>query len=220
MKLRCFVVIDLKKGEFKPEYAGKMNFYLSVVDDQLRHKSDAPSIGLILCQDRNHIIAEYALRGVSKPIGVSEYELTRSLPPEPASPPCRQWRRSKPNSPNPHQCKPRLPKASKKAAKNKNAGHQKSHRRRTASEMTQREKNAIFAHPISRKRGTERGKCKVPLRNWLLFESKVLAWAVHSPVPRWGAFPVSGSRSEGQRNVYLCRRGYTACSGEGVHGEC
>jgi hypothetical protein len=81
LRLRCFVVIDLKKGEFKPEYAGKMNFYLSVVDDQLRHESDAPSIGLILCQDRNHIIAEYALRGVSKPIGISEYELTRALPP-------------------------------------------------------------------------------------------------------------------------------------------
>jgi len=81
LKLRSFVVIDLKTGEFKPEYAGKMNFYLSVVDDQLRHESDAPSIGLILCQDRNHIVAEYALRGVSKPIGVSEYELTRALPP-------------------------------------------------------------------------------------------------------------------------------------------
>lgn len=80
LKLRCFVVIDLKKGEFKPEYAGKMNFYLSVVDDQLRHEADAPSIGLILCQDRNHIVAEYALRGVEKPIGISEYELTRALP--------------------------------------------------------------------------------------------------------------------------------------------
>jgi hypothetical protein len=80
LKLRCFVVIDLKKGEFKPEYAGKMNFYLSVVDDQLRHATDTPSIGLILCQDRNHIVAEYALRGVSKPIGVSAYELTRALP--------------------------------------------------------------------------------------------------------------------------------------------
>lgn len=80
LKLRCFVVIDLKKGEFKPEYAGKMNFYLGVVDDKLRHEADAPSIGLILCQDRNHIVAEYALRGMSKPIGVSEYELTRALP--------------------------------------------------------------------------------------------------------------------------------------------
>lgn len=80
LKLRCFVVIDLKKGEFKPEYAGKMNFYLSVVDDQHRHQTDAPSIGLILCQDRNHVIAEYALRDMDKPIGVSEYELTRALP--------------------------------------------------------------------------------------------------------------------------------------------
>jgi predicted nuclease of restriction endonuclease-like (RecB) superfamily len=81
-KLRCFVVIDLKTGKFKPEYAGKMNFYLSVVDDRLRHDTDSPSIGLILCQDRNHVVAEYALRGVSKPIGVSEYELTRALPPD------------------------------------------------------------------------------------------------------------------------------------------
>jgi predicted nuclease of restriction endonuclease-like (RecB) superfamily len=80
LKLRCFFVIDLKKGEFKPEYAGKMNFYLSVVDDRLRHASDAPTIGLILCQDRNQIIAEYALRGMDKPIGISEYELTRALP--------------------------------------------------------------------------------------------------------------------------------------------
>jgi predicted nuclease of restriction endonuclease-like (RecB) superfamily len=80
LKLRCFVVIDLKKGEFKPEYAGKMNFYLAVVDDKLRHETDAPSIGLILCQDRNQIVAEYALRGASSPIGVSEYELTRALP--------------------------------------------------------------------------------------------------------------------------------------------
>lgn len=81
LKLRCFVVIDLKTGEFKPEYTGKMNFYLGVVDDQLRHEADAPSIGLILCQDRNHIIAEYALRGANKPIGISEHELTRALPP-------------------------------------------------------------------------------------------------------------------------------------------
>jgi hypothetical protein len=72
--------LDLKKGEFKAEYAGKMNFYLAVVDDKLRHDTDAPSIGLILCQDRNQIVAEYALRGKTSPIGVSEYELTRALP--------------------------------------------------------------------------------------------------------------------------------------------
>ncbi len=82
LKLRCFVLVDLKKGVFKPEYTGKMNFYLSVVDDRLRHDSDAPSIGLILCQDRNHIVAEYALRGVNRLIGVSQYELTRALPPD------------------------------------------------------------------------------------------------------------------------------------------
>lgn len=80
LKLRCFVVIDLKKGQFKPEYAGKMNFYLSAVDDKLRHDADNPSIGLILCQDRNQIVAEYTLRGTNKPIGISEYELTRALP--------------------------------------------------------------------------------------------------------------------------------------------
>jgi len=80
LKLRCYIVIDLKKGEFKPEYAGKMNFYLGVVDDKLRHSADRPSIGLILCQDRNRIVAEYALRGMTKPIGISEYELTRALP--------------------------------------------------------------------------------------------------------------------------------------------
>lgn len=67
-------------GQFKPEYAGKMNFYLGVVDDRLRHSSDAASIGLILCQDHNQIVVEYALRGLNKPIGVSEYELTRALP--------------------------------------------------------------------------------------------------------------------------------------------
>ncbi|SRR5579883_1023557 len=81
LKLRCYVVIDVKTGEFKAEYSGKMNFYLSVVDDQLRHCSDAPSIGLILCQERDQIVAEYALRDVNKPIGISEYELTRALPP-------------------------------------------------------------------------------------------------------------------------------------------
>ena len=82
LKLRCYVVIDLNRGEFKPEYAGKMNFYCSVVDDKLRHESDQPTIGLILCQQPNRILAEYALRGMDKPIGVSSYELTRALPSE------------------------------------------------------------------------------------------------------------------------------------------
>ncbi len=80
LKLRCFVVIDLKVGPFRAEYAGKMNFYLNAVDDRLRHASDQPSIGLILCQDKNRVVAEYALRGIKKAIGVSEYQLTRALP--------------------------------------------------------------------------------------------------------------------------------------------
>lgn len=80
LKLRCFVVIDLKVGPFKPEYAGKMNFYCNVIDDRLRHESDNQTIGLVLCQDRKKVVAEYALRGMTQPIGISEYELTRALP--------------------------------------------------------------------------------------------------------------------------------------------
>ncbi len=80
LKMRCFVVIDLKKGDFKPEYSGKMNFYCSVIDDTLKHKNDEPTIGLILCENKNKIIAEYALKNNTQPIGVSEYEFTKSLP--------------------------------------------------------------------------------------------------------------------------------------------
>lgn len=79
-RLRCYVVIELKRGQFKPEYAGKMNFYCTVVDDVLRHEHDNPTIGLILCQTHNRVVAEYTLKNVNTPIGVSEYELTRSLP--------------------------------------------------------------------------------------------------------------------------------------------
>ena len=82
VKLRCYVVIDLKASEFKPEYAGKMNFYLSAVDDLLRHPDDKPSIGLILCKTQNRIMAEYALRDINKPIGVSLYDLQKALPAE------------------------------------------------------------------------------------------------------------------------------------------
>lgn len=82
LRLRSFVVVDLKIGPFKPEYAGKINFYCNVVDNQMRHETDNPTIGLILCQDKKRVLAEYALRGMSKPIGISEYELTRSLPEE------------------------------------------------------------------------------------------------------------------------------------------
>lgn len=79
-RLRCFVVFDLKIGEFQPEYAGKMNFYLSALDERLRDAQDQPSIGVILCRTKNRIIVEYALRDLSKPIGVSAYQLTQSLP--------------------------------------------------------------------------------------------------------------------------------------------
>lgn len=81
-RLRCWVVLDLKMREFTPEYAGKMNFYLNVVDDQLRDAHDNPSIGLILCRSKNAVVAEYALRGVANPIGVAEYRVTTTLPAE------------------------------------------------------------------------------------------------------------------------------------------
>ena len=80
LKLRSFIVIELKKGDFKPEYAGKMNFYCSAVDDLLKHPTDHATIGLILCQTKDRILAEYALWDIHKPIGISEYELTRTLP--------------------------------------------------------------------------------------------------------------------------------------------
>lgn len=85
LQLRCYVVIDLKIGKFSPEDAGQMNFYLSAVDDLLRHKDDAPSIGLILCKSKNEVVAEYALRDVNKPIGVATHltrEIEASLPEE------------------------------------------------------------------------------------------------------------------------------------------
>ena len=82
LKLRCFVVIDLKMKKFTPADAGQMNYYLSAVDDLMRHPSDAPTIGLILCKSKDRIKAEYALRDINKPIGVSEWQtkLVESLP--------------------------------------------------------------------------------------------------------------------------------------------
>ena len=82
IRLRCFVVIDLKVVEFEPEFAGKMNFYLSVVDDQIKTAQDQPSIGIILCKNKNKLEVEYALHGMNKPIGVSEFTLTQALPQE------------------------------------------------------------------------------------------------------------------------------------------
>ena len=80
LHLRCFVVVDLKVDDFKPEYAGKMNFYLSAVDDTLRHPDDAPTIGMILCKGKNAVIVEYALRDAVKPMGVAEYRISSTLP--------------------------------------------------------------------------------------------------------------------------------------------
>ncbi|MEH1825421.1 MAG: PDDEXK nuclease domain-containing protein [Nostoc sp.] len=80
LRLRCYIVIDLKIEEFKPEYSGKMNFYVSAVDDLLRHSDDQPTIGIILCKSKNKVIAEYSLRDMHKPIGVSLYQLKNTLP--------------------------------------------------------------------------------------------------------------------------------------------
>ena len=82
LNLRCYVVIELKTGEFKPEYAGQLNFYLSAVDGLIKQEQDNPTIGLLLCKSKNNLVAEYSLKDMSKPIGVSEYRITSSLPAE------------------------------------------------------------------------------------------------------------------------------------------
>ncbi|MDF3834086.1 PDDEXK nuclease domain-containing protein [Cupriavidus basilensis] len=81
LKLRCYVVVELKTTPFKPEYAGQLNFYLSAIDTQLKAADDRPSIGLLLCKENNRLVAEYALRGMAKPMGVAEYQLLREIPP-------------------------------------------------------------------------------------------------------------------------------------------
>ncbi|MCC7142225.1 MAG: DUF1016 family protein [Candidatus Eisenbacteria bacterium] len=80
LKLRAFVVIELKTTDFKPEYAGKLNFYLSAVDDMLRHPDDQPSIGLIICKGKKGLVAEYALRDMGKPMGIARLSLSDALP--------------------------------------------------------------------------------------------------------------------------------------------
>jgi predicted nuclease of restriction endonuclease-like (RecB) superfamily len=80
LKLRCYVVLELKAGAFKPEYAGKLNFYLSAVDALMKHDNDNPSIGLILCKDKKKFVAEYALKDMTKPVGVSEFRLSEAVP--------------------------------------------------------------------------------------------------------------------------------------------
>ena len=80
--LRCLVAIDLKIGKFIPEYAGKMNFYLNLLDDKVKLQEENPSIGLILCKEKDNIVVEYALRNITKPVGVAKYYLTKKLPHE------------------------------------------------------------------------------------------------------------------------------------------
>jgi len=82
LKLRCYVVVELKATAFKPEYAGQLNFYLSAVDGLLKHEHDQPTIGLLLCKSQNRVVAEYALKDIAKPIGVAEYQLIEALPKE------------------------------------------------------------------------------------------------------------------------------------------
>jgi len=78
--LKCLVAIDLKIGKFVPEYAGKMNFYLNLLGDKVKLRDENPSIGLILCKEKDNIVVEYALRNIKKPVGVAKYHLTRELP--------------------------------------------------------------------------------------------------------------------------------------------
>ncbi len=80
IKLRCYIVVELKSGKYKAEFAGKMNLYLSAVDDLIRTEDENPSIGLLLCKEKSEIVAEYSLRGTSQPMGIAEYEIINSFP--------------------------------------------------------------------------------------------------------------------------------------------
>ncbi|MQT97873.1 PDDEXK nuclease domain-containing protein [Pseudomonas helleri] len=79
-RLKCYVVVELKATAFKPEHAGQLNFYLAAVDAQIKAEDDKPTIGLLLCKQQNRLVAEYALSGIDKPIGVAEYQLLRDFP--------------------------------------------------------------------------------------------------------------------------------------------
>ena len=79
-QLHCYVVIELKTIDFEPEHAGKLNFYIKAVDESLLQEGDQPTIGILLCKNKDKLVAEYALSDIQKPIGVSEYQLTQSLP--------------------------------------------------------------------------------------------------------------------------------------------
>ena len=82
IKLHCYVVIELKNAEFKPEFAGKLNFYVSAIDGELKSETDNPTIGILICKSKDDLVVEYALKDINKPIGVSEYKLTKELPKE------------------------------------------------------------------------------------------------------------------------------------------
>lgn len=82
LHLRCFVVIELKANNFKPEHTGQLGFYLAAVDDLMKKESDNPTIGILLCKSKSKIVAEYALRSMKAPIGISEYTLSKALPKE------------------------------------------------------------------------------------------------------------------------------------------
>lgn len=82
LRLHCYVVIELKVDKFKPEYTGKLNFYVSAIDSQVRTEADGPTIGILICKSKSDIVVEYSLRDVTKPIGVSEYQITQTLPEE------------------------------------------------------------------------------------------------------------------------------------------
>ena len=79
MRLRCYVIIDLKMGEFEPSFSGQINFYVSAVDDLLRHPDDQPTIGIVLCNSKDKTVAEYALRNLNTPIAVSTHKLPKQL---------------------------------------------------------------------------------------------------------------------------------------------
>jgi predicted nuclease of restriction endonuclease-like (RecB) superfamily len=79
-RLKCLVAIELKTGSYRPEYAGKMNVYLNLLDEHVREPEENPSVGIILCADRDHIEVEYSLKGIQSPVGVAEYQLTKKLP--------------------------------------------------------------------------------------------------------------------------------------------
>jgi hypothetical protein len=79
-RLHCYVVIELKTVDFEPEHTGKLNFYIKAIDEQLKKEGDAPTIGILLCKNKDKVVAEYALSDIHKPIGISAYQLTQMLP--------------------------------------------------------------------------------------------------------------------------------------------